>query len=585
MSVLHLRHVRLTLERLFKGVLDMSDCQHHSGQLYEFTFLSRALAAYSVMYHAQCDVSTAANSVIDGYDDNGLDAVHYDELTRTLWIVQAKWIDKGKGAPSLADVKKFTSGVRDLINGNFDRFNEQLQKRQDELMRALDDVQVNLGLIIAYTGGPMHRHGQRDLEDLLGELNDASPVAKLVVFTLSDIHRAVAGLAESDSVNFEIALSEWGQVREPYRAFYGQANAAEIAKLWAFGPRLLSKNIRKFLGDSSVNESIQETLRTRPDDFWYFNNGITILCSSVEKKLMGGASRDVGIFVCNGANVVNGAQTVGSIARVYQTNPESVERARVLVRLISLENCPEGYATELTRATNTQNRIEKRDFVSLDPQQERLRMELYIEGKTYSYKTGDALPDEETGCTLDEATVALACSSGDLSLAILAKKEIGKLWEDTTQPPYATLFNENLTGAKLWRLVQILRAVESELKSLQADARGKYRNVAVHGNRFILYQVFKRLPVAQLEDPAAPIGDLLEQARQLTRVALDATYASVEALFPDAMIGRLFYNLTKCRRIDEDLNDRLPPSSRWVSKARAAIDAEGAQTGAKVRSS
>jgi hypothetical protein len=67
-----------------------------------------------------------------------------------------------------------------------------------------------------------------------------------------------------------------------------------------------------------------------------------------------------GTFECRGASVVNGAQTVGTIVDVAKVNGSSLQAARVLVRLVSLENCPEGFADELTRAANTQNRIEKR---------------------------------------------------------------------------------------------------------------------------------------------------------------------------------------------------------------------------------
>jgi AIPR protein len=78
--------------------------------------------------------------------------------------------------------------------------------------------------------------------------------------------------------------------------------------------------------------------------------------------------------------------------------------ATVLVRLISLEGCPPTFSKDLTNAANTQNRIEKKDFAALDPEQSRLQTELLLEvGKEYSFRSGDRIPLPDEGCTLDEA--------------------------------------------------------------------------------------------------------------------------------------------------------------------------------------
>lgn len=35
----------------------------------------------------------------DGYDDNGLDVVHYDARERRLYLIQSKWMHSGTGEP------------------------------------------------------------------------------------------------------------------------------------------------------------------------------------------------------------------------------------------------------------------------------------------------------------------------------------------------------------------------------------------------------------------------------------------------------------------------------------------------------
>ena len=112
--------------------------------------------------------------------------------------------------------------------------------------------------------------------------------------------------------------------------------------------RLTAKNLRQFKGLTEVNESISKTLTANAERFWYFNNGITILCESLRKKPLGGPNNETGTFECRSASVVNGAQTVGTIGDVAKSNSLAMSGGRVLVRLVSLENCPPGFGDELS---------------------------------------------------------------------------------------------------------------------------------------------------------------------------------------------------------------------------------------------
>jgi hypothetical protein len=94
---------------------------------------------------------------------------------------------------------------------------------------------------------------------------------------------------------------------------------------------------------------------------------------------------------------------------------------------------------------------------------------------------------------LADATVARACVQSDSSYAVRAKREIGKLWEDIDKPPYKVLFNSGIPGPTIWKLVQTLRTIEDELKSLGRSSEGRDKLFAIHGNRFIAHLVFGHL--------------------------------------------------------------------------------------------
>lgn len=565
MGVIQIRHITNALHRQFDGLVDVADYGGKSDNERESAFLTRALAAYGIVTVADIDTTTAAGAVVDEFNDNGIDAIHYGEKETTLYVVQSKWHGAGTGTISAGDMHKFIQGVRDLVSADFARFGTKLRAKEPMISDALDTTSLRVLVLVVHTGlGPLGSQVKQVYDDLAHELNDASDVATLRVLTQKEIHDAVSEEALAEAIDLEVMLHEWGTTRSPYPSYYGQVAAGDVAQwMLTHGPALFEKNLRKFVGSTEVNEGIINTLLDSPEKFWYFNNGITVLCTNLQKKAIGGNKRASGMFVCKGVSIVNGAQTVGCIAEAFKKNPDQVQQGRVNVRFISLGNCPEDFSIQLTRAANTQNRIERRDFAALDPEQDRLRRDLWMEyEKQYVFKTGDPVPLPDNGCGIDEATVALACAQGNLGLSVQAKREVGKLWEDINRPPYKLLFNASVTASRLWRCVEILRAVENTLKKKQAKLEGRERMVAVHGNRLILHEVFKGLPVDKFDDVNFDLVNAQKKAMTLAAAMLKTAIRVVAKKFPNAYLNSLFKNQSKCEEIVKGIskNDRTSRS-------------------------
>jgi hypothetical protein len=495
MSELHVRQIRATLEKLFRPFIDTTDLASHPAEEQTRAFLSRALAAMALAYIAGLTPKDAADAVTDASQDNGIDAVAYHQKDRVVYLVQSKWHRDGTGGIDRAGMQKFLKGLRDLLNARWDRFNERIRSRASILDAALDDASTRIVLIIATTGQePLSTDVRQDLVDTLDELNDPTELVTHQLLRQADLYAAVAQGLEGAPIDVDVALYDWGQAREPYAGFYGQVAASDLAQwLTGYQNRLLAPNIRMFLGATDVNEGMQSTLLTDPQDFWYFNNGVTALCRTIRKKPIGGNSRETGVFECHDLRIVNGAQTCGAIAQAAQKDSDAVAKARVAIRLIELEHTPQDFDRLVTRYNNTQNRIDRRDFVALDIEHERLRSELQLDGITYAFKSGEATPSAATGFDLVEATVARACVQPDVTLAVQAKREIGKLWEDLDTAPYKVLFNASVTGPSLWRSVQAVRHVDHTLAGLRSSSNGRRRLLAIHGNRFVTHMVLASL--------------------------------------------------------------------------------------------
>jgi len=100
--------------------------------------LSRAFSAYTLQKIANLDAETASKAVVDDYEDNGLDAIHYHQPSKKLFLVQAKL--RPDEPFSQDEANAFCNGVRDLLNQRYDRFNKNVEDRQAELEAALDDA-------------------------------------------------------------------------------------------------------------------------------------------------------------------------------------------------------------------------------------------------------------------------------------------------------------------------------------------------------------------------------------------------------------------------------------------------------------
>jgi hypothetical protein len=93
MSIVHVGHIKSTLQKRFQGLVDLSDVSKQATpeQLTHF-FLTRSLAAYALTQTAQIDDKVAAEAVVDGGQDNGIDAIYYDAAEKLAYLVQSKWI-------------------------------------------------------------------------------------------------------------------------------------------------------------------------------------------------------------------------------------------------------------------------------------------------------------------------------------------------------------------------------------------------------------------------------------------------------------------------------------------------------------
>lgn len=559
MSIIHVNQIRGHLENAYNELIDLIDVEKSKDEQKFNFFLTRSLAAYAIQYMAQIDPEVASKSIVDGSKDNGIDAIYYDERSKVLYLVQSKWIHDGNGEPDNGDIKKFIVGIKDLINLRFEVFNEKVNKLKDIIKKAMTDVHTKIQVVLVYTGINLDEPSRRDFSDLIAEINDANEVLSFSLLNQSRLHDSLKIGIAGEPINLTIGVKEWGKTEQPFKAFYGQVNGCEISDWWnKYENRLFSKNLRELIGETEINRDMRQTIEEEPEKFWYFNNGITIVCKAATKTIIGGGDNTFGQFFCEDISIVNGAQTVGTIGRfsINENSTEKLSKVFVPTRIISLENCPEDFGNNITKNNNKQNKIENRDFVALDPEQSRIQTELAIDGITYYIMRSEISNNDEKSFDLVESTTALACASSSVGMVVQLKREIGKLWENIEKVPYKALFNPSVSGLYVWRVVQFQRFIDNAINELSNDKENRDYGVAIHGNRIISHLIFSEVNPQNFKDITVDFNQIIADYDFSARVNLNydlLKHYLIEFYGETAVIPTLFKNQTKCEKLVSEI--------------------------------
>ena len=533
-------------------------------------FLSRALAALCIKYLAETDIATASAAVTDGFGDGGVDALYFDQTEDVFYFVQSKWSKDGTSPINGDGSSKFIEGVTNILSGDpdaFKQFNDKIKRREAEIRNVLySERDVRLCLVTAHNAEqPIGMHARDRIGRYIDSLNNPIEISKSYHFDQTEIYKVITSDSKHQKITLDISLREFGVIEKPHLAYYGRVHVLEVADWWKqHGTDLLSRNLRLFFpSGSDVNAALSRTVVEEPDNFWYFNNGITIICDSIKRKLAGLPKKDLGLFQCENVSIVNGAQTVGTIGSSI-TDPDIARAADtalgdswVQVRLISLEKSGEGFDARITRATNFQNAVRSRDFAAMDPAQHRLAIEFALDRRKYVSRSGEEDPKFEDGCSLTEATQALGCAIS-MDLAVQVKRNLGELWSSTTAPPYTTLFNDKTTSGEVWRAVQIMRGVDEELQKLRNSSVPRADMICTHLNRVILNLVFRHESVRAWRNPRLVDEEVVSAARQTVAPLFSQVGDYIEKNHKYDYLGVFFKNTDKCNALAASITAKKP---------------------------
>lgn len=564
MSALRVRQIQAKLRNTFEKHLDLSDLSPNDAER-NGKILARCLVAFAVQQQTACSDADAGAAVWDGADDNGIDAAYFDATSCRIILVQGKWIVNGVGEPESRDVGQFADGVRDLVEQETANFAGRLQRKVADIGQHINIAGNKIHMVLVTTGkSTISRHAQAKLDRVIKELNGvdiADPVATKEVLGLREVYAGLADPLSAEKVSLDANILDWSKITQPYAAYFGVIDGLQIKDWWtSHEKRLVRRNIRHALGATDINTQIRNTVSKNPEHFWYFNNGITLVTDEVVTAPRSVASKSSGIFKFKGASIVNGAQTVSTLGKM--DNDANLGRVRVPIRVIILKDTPEDFGEQVTKTNNLQNRVEARDFVAQDREQARLQQEMAIEGIEYQFLRSGDFVISEGSCELIELTTALACASGDSGLAVQIKTGTARFFTDLSKPPYRTLFNPSLSGARAFNTVVLQREIDrwiDEKKKSIAKKSGFGWGSLIHGNRILSAAVFARIGKDKLDRPISEfranlsklkVKENCEETYKRMVEVLGAKYENrfLAVLFKSPSAGKVVFDFCRATR-------------------------------------
>lgn len=404
------------------------------------------------------------DSICDGTHDKGVDAILVDTLDSRVTIIQSKFNRDGSSQIKESDIKLLATvkdyfKTRKSLQPILNTANEASRKLLND---ALNAIRENFSLSLFFITTQKNLPGiERLMKNTYGFLPGEFSIWH---------HDYILHLSEEESRDFTPSLG-------PCILYYKEGDRTLIRtgghKSWIlsvplenirelvakYGDNLFRKNVRNFLGSNRCSKGIQETLKTNPENFWYYNNGMCILCDEANLSIEENYIRLVN------PQIINGCQTARSIER-FKGDLEG----DVLVRVI--ESKDYSFVNRITLYQNTSNPVKKRDLKSNDPIQVRLKTELKLNRWYFETKRGEDFaimakkyPSMKSQFKFDDRSKYRVISNEEVAKSLAALRlgpyiAVSKGSEDFFEDFYDDLFKENTTTTECLSPVLLHRIIK-----------------------------------------------------------------------------------------------------------------------------
>lgn len=450
-------------------------CKSYIGESDYATTEKRAFSHIALEYLLELSPEEITDSITDGPNDRGVDAVFIDDRDdrNVIHIFQFKHVSqfsKSKNNFPSNEIDKILSFCADLLNesdGLEDTCNSILWKKVQDIWAALD--RKNPSFCIHFCGNmePMVTTQQDRIKTAVAEYGSFS----VFYHSLDSIVRMFLDKTspQIDATLQAVDKNYFERTDGNLRGLIATFEATEIVKLITDPDEasqvrhdVFNDNVRIYLTQkNNVNKKIYATaLSDKNSEFWYLNNGITLTCDSFSYQP---GKRSPQIALTN-AQIVNGGQTSNALFEAYRKDPEKVRDVLVLGRIY--ETRTRDITSEIAEATNSQTPINTRDLHSNDDVQKKLEESFRDQGIFYERKARQHI-DQPRKKRVDALAAGQTLLAYTLGQPEVAKKDRARVFRDL----YDQVFNSERTTQHLLVSLRLYEAVQAQKRNLQNRIR------------------------------------------------------------------------------------------------------------------
>lgn len=332
--------------------------------------------------------------------EKNIDAIYIDYKAEQVNIIQGKFHTTEGKREKRNDVLSFTElaykvGEKKSTLGKFLHELDPIVKRKfEEAVKIIKEKKFKLNLFYVTTG----ECSKTILDEAKEKIRYAPVNAEVFIKTYNQVmslyRRYVEDIVPSIP-DMTLTIASEGPIQ--HNGFIRRMDPEKKIESWVLtvsghdigrmyeiaGRKIFAKNIRGYLGENTdINKSMKYTIEKEPHNFWYFNNGVTVVCDDVRGEMKGIGDK----LIIEGAQIINGQQTT------IMLNSTNSKRTNIIVKIIKVprefENNGEydNLINSIVRATNWQNVIKQSDLVSNDYIQVYLEREFRKAGYQYIRK-------------------------------------------------------------------------------------------------------------------------------------------------------------------------------------------------------
>jgi len=323
------------------------------------------------------------NSITNGSNDGGIDFVFYDEEELKVILGQCKYTENMNLNAIVSELNKMSSTVENFKKGLTGSYN---QKLKNILQNALDRLtEENVGNV-EYWIFTTSSFNENEVDNKIEKEHNLYSKEMVSIFGLEDISSKIKETIEKNNTvsEFKLQLDKANNVlsytSDKISGIMVNISSSSLVRMYNKykDDGLFDLNLRKYIRNKTVDEGIKNTLDKDRDNFWFYNNGLTIAC---EDFILDGNTLKLYNF-----SIINGGQTTNRIGNYKGSNSQEFY---IPCKVIQIKNNNLKMYAKIAEATNSQKPINARDLKSNSPEMKMLQNWLKNEGIYLEIKRGE----------------------------------------------------------------------------------------------------------------------------------------------------------------------------------------------------